>query len=206
MKIEHLNFGPYVMKTKCDQRIIDYLLEAGSKLKNKYQSNLASIGIDTFKFEKDMEEKFYTDISPYMQEYRKGHCAFHGIIERQLKIRSIDLWINYMKSGDFNPIHTHGGDYTFVLFLDVPKELIKEQEEFEGTSVKPGSLMFEYAEQSRPCWATTSYSIRPQTGDFLIFPALLRHWVVPFKTNCTRISVSGNMEIYNRDTFPYDYF
>ena len=42
-----------------------------------------------------------------------------------------------MKAGDFNPLHTHGGDYSFVVFLDVPKQLEKEQEEFKGTSAKP---------------------------------------------------------------------
>ena len=41
-----------------------------------------------------------------------------------------------MKAGDFNPLHTHGGDYSFVLFLDVPKQLEKEQEDFKGTSTK----------------------------------------------------------------------
>ena len=41
-----------------------------------------------------------------------------------------------MKHGDFNPVHTHGGDYSFVIFLDVPKQLEKEANEFEGTSAK----------------------------------------------------------------------
>ena len=30
--VDNLNFGPYVMKTKCEQRIIDDLLDAGNKL------------------------------------------------------------------------------------------------------------------------------------------------------------------------------
>ena len=60
-----------------------------------------------------------------------------------------------MEAGDFNPVHTHGADYSFVLFLDVPKQLKKEQDKFEGTSAKPGALMFEYTQQARPRWATT---------------------------------------------------
>ena len=55
-----------------------------------------------------------------------------------------------MKAGDFNPLHTHGGDYSFVLFLDVPKQLKKEQEAFKGTSSKPGALMFEFTQQAKP--------------------------------------------------------
>ena len=29
-----------------------------------------------------------------------------------------------------------------------------------------------------------------------IFPAWLKHWVYPFKSDCTRISVSGNVRDY----------
>jgi hypothetical protein len=206
MEVQQLNFGPYVMKTKCEQSIIDDLLLAGSKLKNKYNHKLASIGIDTYKFDRDTEENFYHRMTPYMQAYRDGHCQFHKIENLDVQMRSIDLWINYMKPGDFNPIHTHGGDYSFVLFLDVPKILREEQKNFNGTTVGPGELMFEYSQQARPRWATTGYTVSPQTGDFIIFPALLQHWVIPFRSDCTRISVSGNMEIANRDKLPYDYF
>ena len=33
----------------------------------------------------------------------------------------------------------------------------------------------------------------PEEGDMFVFPAWLKHWVSPFKSNCTRISVSGNV-------------
>ena len=82
----------------------------------------------------------------------------------------------------------------------------KEANEFEGTSAKPGSLMFEFTQQAKPKWAQTGNAIRPTTGDMFIFPALLQHWVVPFKSKCTRISVSGNIEIINRQNLPNDFF
>ena len=111
-----------------------------------------------------------------------------------------------MKPGDFNPVHTHGGDYSFVIFLDVPKELKKDQDAFEGTSAVPGSLMFEFTQQAKPKWAQTGQSFRPNTGDMIIFPALLQHWVVPYKSKCTRVSVSGNLEIVNRLYLSNDFF
>ena len=111
-----------------------------------------------------------------------------------------------MKPGDFNPVHTHTGDYSFVIFLDVPKKLKEEQDKFEGTSTPPGCLMFEFTQQANPKWAITGQSVSPETGDMIIFPALLQHWVVPFKSKCTRISVSGNLEILNRKNLSSDYF
>ena len=66
--------------------------------------------------------------------------------------------------------------------------------------------MFEFGVHAKPKWATTGNFVIPQTGDFLMFPALLQHWVCPFKSKITRVSVSGNMEITNRDKLPKDYF
>ena len=66
--------------------------------------------------------------------------------------------------------------------------------------------MFEFTQQAKPRWATTGTIVQPQPGDFFMFPALLQHWVCPFKSKVTRISVSGNMRIENRDKFPHDYF
>ena len=63
-----------------------------------------------------------------------------------------------------------------------------------------------YAQQAKPKWAFTGQAIRPQTGDMYIFPALLQHWVVPYKTKCTRVSVSGNLTIVNRHELPQNYF
>jgi hypothetical protein len=40
--------------------------------------------------------------------------------------------------------------------------------------------------------------MKPKTGDFFVFPAKLHHTVAPFKSDVTRISVSGNLEIVNK--------
>ena len=40
----------------------------------------------------------------------------------------------------------------------------------------------------------TYRSIFPKVGDMFIFPASLVHWVIPFKSDCVRISVSGNID------------
>ena len=53
--------------------------------------------------------------------------------------------------------------------------------------------MFEYTQQARPRYATTGMAIRPEPGDMYIFPAYLKHWVYPYKSDCVRVSVSGNV-------------
>ena len=202
----HINWGPYVMRTKLPDYIIKKLKVEGKKAKESYNHSLAGHLDNQFLYPSKVQQWFYEEIHPIIQAYRNGHCKYHGIEELNVELQADDLWVNYMQAGDFNPVHTHGADYSFVLFLDVPKQLQKEQENFKGTSAKPGMLMFEYTQQAKPRWATTGTVVRPQTGDFFMFPALLQHWVAPFKSKVTRISVSGNLRIMNRANLPHDYF
>ena len=205
-QVSYSNFGPFVMKAKVPDYIIKKLKTEGKKTKKSYNHALAGHLDNQFLYSKETQEWFYNEIHPLINAYRKGHCKFHGIDDLRVDFSADDLWVNYMKAGDFNPLHTHGGDYSFVLFLDVPKQLKKEQEAFKGTSSKPGALMFEFTQQAKPKWATTGIVSLPETGDFFMFPALLAHWVCPFKSKVTRISVSGNLRIINKDKLPRDYF
>jgi uncharacterized protein (TIGR02466 family) len=208
VKYGHVNFGPYLFRAVLPDYIIKRLLKDGNILREEdsYNHRLAGHLKNQFLFKKETQSWFYKEINPILNAYREGHCNYHSLENRPMELKYDDLWINYMKSGDFNPLHTHGGDYSFVLFLDVPKKLVKEQEDYQGTSGKPGALMFEYTQQARPRWATTGSIIKPQTGDFYMFPAMLQHWVCPFKSKVTRISVSGNLRIENRNKLPHDYF
>ena len=208
IKSNYINWGPYVMRVSISKYIIDKLKKEGKKLKSKDSYNKALAGHlnHQYKYPVEIQKWFYQETAPYWNAYRHGHCEFHGIENLRIELDTDDLWVNFMKPGDFNPLHTHGGDYSFVLFLDVPKQLTEEQEKFEGTSHPPGSLQFEFTQQAIPRYATTGHSVKPKTGEIYIFPAMLQHWVCPFKSKVTRISVSGNLRIKNRDKLPHDYF
>jgi len=201
-----MNWGPFVLKTKLPDYIIKELLIQGKKTKQNYNKSLAGHLKDQFLYPVNVQNWFYKEITPILQAYREGHCKYHGIENLNVELSFDDLWINYMKAGDFNPMHTHGGDYSFVIFLQMPDKLKQEMKDFEGTSAKPGMLMFEYTQQAKPRWATTGTAISPETGDMYIFPALLQHWVAPFKSKVERISISGNIRIQNKDKLPRDYF
>ena len=207
-KLEYGNipFGPYVMFTKIPEDIRIRLLKDGRKDLASYHKKLAGHLHTQLKYNPDTTQWFYKETNFIWQAYRQGWSKWAGHPNETVELNAHDLWVNFMKPGDFNPVHTHGGDYSFVIFLDVPKKLIEEQEAFEGTSSKPGTIMFEFTQQAKPKWAHTGQSFNPRTGDMLIFPALLQHWVVPFKSKCTRISVSGNIEIMNRQNLSNDFF
>ena len=78
-----------------------------------------------------------------------------------------------------------------MIYLQIPDELKKEQKEYVGKSCGPGGIQFVYGEGNRD--AITYQSHFPEEGDMFIFPAWLKHWVAPYKSDVVRISVSGNV-------------
>ena len=211
LKYNHFNWGPYLFECQISPHIIDRLTVEGMKVKNfrpedNYNKELVGHLKHQYLYPVGVQEWFYNEFTPYLQAYRHGHSKYHGLDNLEVDLQPVDLWINYMKPGDYNPPHTHGGDYSFVIFLDVPEELKKEMEDFEGTASKPGHLLFRYGQTAKPHWASTEIPIVPHTGSCYIFPALLEHTVNPFKSNITRVSVSGNIEIANRRDLPKDYY
>ena len=205
----HFQWGPYVMISKMPDYITVRMLEEGKLLKEKdsYNHKLAGQLNHQYRFGTEAAKWFYIEITPYIQAYRDGHCEYHGLDKKvNVDIEPKDLWINYMKPGDYNPPHIHGGDYSFVFFLDVPKEIHEEKKNFKGTHSGPGSLAFMYGQVAKPMWTSVEKVVHPKSGDFFMFPAMLYHTVSPFKSNVTRISISGNLNIINRDDLPQGYF
>ena len=79
---------------------------------------------------------------------------------------------------------------TWVIYLKIPEELNEENKKYKGRSAGPGGITFIYGQGDGKC--ITHHSVYPEEGDMVMFPAWLKHWVYPFKSDCTRISVSGN--------------
>ena len=77
---------------------------------------------------------------------------------------------------------------------EVSEQLKFENSKYKGRSAGPGGVTFIYGDGPRE--SVTHHSSFPETGDMYIFPAWLKHWVFPFKSECTRISVSGNVRDY----------
>jgi hypothetical protein len=98
-----------------------------------------------------------------------------------------------MIKGEANPLHTHDGDLSFVLFTEVPKDLSKEYENHIGNT-KPGAISFVYTLEDRKT-LVNEHSFFPIAGSFFIFPACLHHYVNPFKCEGERVSVSGNLGV-----------
>ena len=162
------------------------------KSKKDYRHKLAG-QIDT---EIGYSQESKDIITPYLAKYLGVYDQmFQKFQNKKYNIQPhyalTALWINYQKKNEFNPPHDHDGDLSFVIYLDIPDEILEENKKYIGRSCGPGGIQFVYGEGDRR--AITYISEVPQTGDMFIFPAWLKHWVSPFRSDVTRISVSGNV-------------
>ena len=145
-------------------------------------------------YEEDTIKWFEEQMQPIFNNYKNNlavHTNDNTLIKGKYEVNS--LWINYMKSGDFNPPHNHtNADVSFVLYIDVPEKLLQEEREHEGTTDGPGSIEFVISHYL-PKHFIGSYSFIPESGHMFIFPSELNHTVSPFKSNVIRTSVAGNL-------------
>ena len=107
------------------------------------------------------------------------------------------LWVNYQYKNEFNPLHTHGGVLSFVIWIKIPTEAEEQHNlPIAKNSNSPSASDFSFA-YTDILGNIQRYPIQlsPQdNGLMMIFPADLNHQVYPFY-NCDekRVSISGNI-------------
>lgn len=124
-------------------------------------------------------------------------------------------WMNIQKKGDYNPIHAHSGQYSYVFWHKVPFLFEEENKvnKLKNSSFKRdlGDFTFTYIDienlytktkephhpQSTVQYInTTSLGVdKTKENTFCIFPSWLPHSVDPFySTDGDRVTFSGNYE------------
>ena len=134
------------------------------------------------------------------KEIFKKSIAFYSqaIFKNNIKPYVLgDLWVNFQKQHEFNPMHNHSGIYSFVVFMKIPTDW-KEQHEIpfvkDSNAPKASDFEFVYTDVMGNVTGYT-YSLDSSfEGIMLFFPAEMMHQVYPFY-NCEeeRITISGNI-------------
>ena len=95
-------------------------------------------------------------------------------------IRLHNLWVNYQKKDQYNPVHVHSGVVSFVIFVDIPYGP-EERNNFYSDGA------FQLEKEVLP--VDSSWN-----GTLLMFPSTTNHAVYPFRsTEKERTTVSGNI-------------
>ena len=197
VKLETFHFGPIISHAKLNKSFLDELRARGDKSDVPHNHELAGHLDDENAYNEEDKQWFMKKTANYFKAY-VGKLSKFSLNEMGNKppvkgISLCSLWINYMKKNEFNPLHDHSGDISFVIYLQVPENIKSEFESFKGNGVGPGCIGFYYGERIENI--RTQHHFFPTEGDMFLFPASTKHMVPPFKSDCTRISVSGNLEL-----------
>ena len=146
-------------------------------------------------------------------------------IDRVVGIRSDiemqSMWTVHSYEGDYNPVHDHGTKtpmgLSCILYLKVPPQIEKlgnPAEHFEGLNESSGAVDgFTYLTWGvngmrdinilRPI---TEEYVKPEVGTMLMFPAWLRHGVMPFFGEGERRTFSCNMNVSPTEKVSGDHY
>jgi len=120
-----------------------------------------------------------------------------SMMDQARPIQMGDPWVNFQRKGETNPIHTHGGVMSFVLWLQLPYSIAEEEAQGPGAKSArnlAGHFSFHY---SGILGNLNHYHIPAdykQEGTLMLFPSELAHSVNPYYTSDEyRISISGNV-------------
>ena len=168
-----------------------YILENSNQFK-KYNDRLA--GNLEKEYLADKSKKILEkDLIALANEYHK-HSQEN---EHYPNWKIDDLWINFQKKYEHNPIHVHTGDLSFVLWITIPYDL---NEELSLPNCKnsnaPSNSIFEfiYTDFLGRIISTKINVDKSYEGTIIMFPSELFHTVHPFYTSDDyRISISGNL-------------
>ena len=192
VEVRTFNWGPCLIHLQIKDDFKKILLDEAAKNEKDFSSKLAGQIRKETGYSDESRDKIVPYLAPYLGVYDQMFQKYQAKkYERKPEYALTALWANFQRQYEFNPPHDHDGKLSFVIYLSIPEPLKKENEEYKGRSCGPGGIKFMWGEGPRDCVSYQSYF--PKEGDMFIFPAWLRHWVMPFHSDCVRVSVSGNV-------------
>jgi len=193
-------FGPSILKVRMPQEYVNlFNVEADrilhdEKLSKKYDwsHNLAGnvkkeIAIDHNKikgfpeFMVTMSDQYLTKVLPEWTTDAKV---------------SFSVWVVSQYAGDFNPVHIHDANLSGVAFLKVP---LGFDEEYRKEDHHPTAGCLEFLGSIPNHFARHSYTVKPEVGDFYLFPSWLAHQVYPFRCEGERRSMAFNVHFSTKE-------
>jgi len=185
-----LKWGPCVITFKAEKEFIDKLLDEAKGSQESHGNRLAGHLKKEVKLDARNHKEYFEAMFTIYDHALQGWTRKKGVSHRVVS----DLWCNFQKANEFNPPHDHTGTLSFVIYLKAPEIMRTECEAHQKvkTGAGPGCISFFLADSDSKN-SIIQHSFLPMTGDCFIFPAWLKHWVYPFKSDCTRVSVSGNV-------------
>ena len=217
MSIEHIQINRETLAQlfKLPKDMTDYLwecIDVAKKKKINMKNNLAGHISHSYKLEdpqnliieKVVNVAFNQVDNPRMFNFINGELrsinrkvAIHPTSEMKPCLH--DLWVNFQKKYEFQPIHNHSSLMSFVIWMDIPYDW---KDEAKLPFVRPnnkippgGNFSFVFSNGNCRQVHERTISMSPEMNGYCcFFPSDLCHQVHPFYTSDKeRISITGNI-------------
>ena len=135
---------------------------------------------------------------PYINKYEShfNYLKFISVNNKNLPLELDNVWVNFQQRYEFNPLHTHTGVYSFVIWIDIPYDIKDEMNRASSKNSNaniPGHFQFVFINSMGDLAQENIPADKTYNGKLCIFPSKMNHCVYPFYTSQEyRISVSGN--------------
>ena len=149
---------------------------------------------------KEYSEKL---IFPYIEKYNEEFNYFKNFnFLTSNSLLCLDTyWVNFQKKNEYNPVHTHSGLMSFVIWLQIPYHISAEDSyqdinNPQEVEKRNGRFAFLYTNSLGEIQAHNIPVDRTYNGTIAIFPSKMSHAVYPFFTSDDyRVTISGNFKI-----------
>jgi len=193
-------FGPSIGRCKLPQELIDdFNKDCDGIIADKEKSKLHDYSdslVGNVKQELLISPKIFTKWVPYFKKLITAYIRAHteNVSEFQ-RIKFQSAWYVRSFAGDFNPAHYHTNCHmSCVGYLSLPKGIKKEwEQEDRDHHPSAGSIEMQYGQFQ--LFSNHTVRMRPEVGDFFLFPWWMYHMVYPFRTKGERRSFSFNTEL-----------
>ncbi len=191
-------FGPSIIKIKMSNEMIEEI--------NHY---VDAVILDEQKFKKldqghkligKVRQEFLMEVD-FMKKIKWAEFLASNVsnwvkeeLKREIKnFELIESWVVRQFKNDYNPVHWHTGDISGVGYLKVPSNLGNTSQPDKKTN-ENGKLQLIFG--SPNLFSKSTFLVKPELGDFYLFPNYLMHTVYPFTgTDEERRSVSFNAKL-----------
>ena len=129
--------------------------------------------------------------------------AFNRKFEEKKELFLIGSWVNFQKKHEFNPLHNHDGEFSFVIYCKIPYTMEEEQAATSFVAKDKnvsGHFSFQYIDVLGSIVPWTIPTDKSFERKIILFPAQMMHSVHPFYSSDEyRISVAGNLHFRLKD-------
>jgi len=195
-------FGPVMGYKKLSKKFVtdmNAFFEAEPDSLMDYSDQLVGKVKQELYFTDAMRDLFLSEIKQFVGSYNNTATIRNSYGKHMLDVKNnnysvqfISGWLVRQFENDYNPLHLHTGcRMSCVGYLKLPEGINDEwEEDYKDHHPSHGHIQFVHGTAST--YSATNFMVKPQVGDFFLFPSELFHCVYPFKTKGERRSFSVN--------------